>query len=433
MQVVSLLRRPLARDAGLVLLLVVLGLLLGVRTFFVGLDATKLIAYAGAGAWREVVLRWWLLALPAWGAVLLRRRWPLPAFLVATAAAMAHLLDPSRLTALPTQLAAAVTLYTLTSVTSSRRVGLAALAGALAVLYLAEVALALQFDRPAAGLAELLSPALSSGWPEVLQPALAAAIGPASLLGIAWAVGDSARSRHLHLATLEQRAADLERERDQRAALAVAAERARISRELHDVVAHGVTVMVVQAQGAEAALRNHPDRTAAALGNVIDTGRATLAEMRRLLSLARGERHGDPQLTPQPGVGTLSALIDQVRGAGTSVQLRVEGDPVPLPAAVDLSVYRIVQEALTNIRKHAGDGARATVRLAFQPAEVEIDVTDDGHGPPATIPATAAAANGNGLRGIAERVEALGGAVASGPRAGGGFGIHARLPLAAAP
>jgi signal transduction histidine kinase len=440
MPLVSLLRRSVVRDTGLVLLLAALGLFLGVRTFALTLDAQKLIGFTGSpAAWHREVLRWWLIALPALAAVPLRRRWPVPAFVVAAAAAAAHLLDPARLPPLPTELAAGVTLFTLAAVTSSRRVGMAALLGGLAALYLTEVGVVLRFGVPGASPEELADPCLSPWRPEVLHAALRTAIGPALALGTAWAVGDGVRTRRLHLATLEQRAADLARERDQRAALAVAAERTRISRELHDVVAHGISVMVVQAQGAEAALRSHPDRTAAALGNVIDTGRASLAEMRRLLGLARAEPDGDPGLAPQPGVGALPALIDQVRGAGTSVELRVEGDPVPLPAALDLSVYRIVQEALTNTRRHAGDGAHAMVRLAFQPALVEVEVADDGPGrstaaPPALLSAgTESGGVGNGLSGIAERVAALGGSVAAGPRDGGGFGVHAQLPLAAAP
>ena len=426
MQLVSLLRRPLARDAGLVLLLVALGLSLGVRTFLLGPDAAKLIQSAGLAAWNQSVLRWWLIALPGLGAVLLRRRWPFPAFLAAAAAATAHVLEPSHLAELPTRLAAMITLYTLASVTISRRAGLAALGGSLVCIYFADVALAVRTGTVGAG-----AVAASPWQSDILVGALSAAIEPALFLGIAWAAGDSTRSRRLHLAALEQRAADLERERDQRSALAVAAERARINRELHDVVAHGITVMVVQAQGAAAALDHHPDRSSVALANVIDTGRASLAEMRRLLGLAGGGLDGDPRLAPQPGVGALPALIDQVRGAGTPVELHVEGEPLPLPAAVDLSVYRIVQEALTNVRRHAGDSAHATVRLTFQSSEVEIEVADDGGGRAESRGVTPPAADGNGLRGIGERVGALGGSLDTGPRAGGGFGVHAHLPLAA--
>jgi signal transduction histidine kinase len=437
MQVISLFRRPLARDGGLVLLLVALALLLGVRPFALSPDALKRISAARSeAAWRHDLLRWWAIALPAFAAVPLRRRRPLPAFLVAAAAATAHMLDPSHLAELPTRLAAAITLYTLASVAGSRRVGAAAFGGALVVIYLVELHLVsaaalFALGGPAPGLAELGELTTSAGQSGVLLRALYDAIEPALFLGIAWAAGDSNRSRRLHLAALEQRAADLERERDQRSALAVAAERARINRELHDVVAHGITVMVVQAQGAAAALDNHPDRSSVALANVIDTGRASLAEMRRLLGLAGGGLDSDPRLAPQPGVGALPALIDQVRGAGTAVELRVEGEPVPLPAAVDLSVYRIVQEALTNVRRHAGDSAHATVRLTFQPNGVGIEVSDDGGGRAGSGGVTPPAADGNGLRGIGERVGALGGSLDTGPRTGGGFGVHAHLPLAA--
>jgi signal transduction histidine kinase len=187
-------------------------------------------------------------------------------------------------------------------------------------------------------------------------------------------------------------------------------------------VAHGISVMVVQAQGGAAALRNHPDRTATALANVIDTGRASLAEMRRLLGIVRGPETRTAQLAPQPGLGALPALIDQVRDTGTPVSLLVDGEPTILPASVDLSAYRIVQEALTNTIKHAGPGAAATVRLAFHPDELEIEVTDTGAARPDSL------VDGNGLRGIAERVRLLGGLVRAGPRTEGGFAVHARLP-----
>jgi signal transduction histidine kinase len=143
--------------------------------------------------------------------------------------------------------------------------------------------------------------------------------------------------------------------------------------------------------------------------------------MRRALSVIRSE----PHLAPQPGVNALPALIDQVRGAGTPVSLVIDGEPLGLPAAVDLTAYRIVQEALTNTRRHAGAGAQATVRLAYQPDLLEIEVADDGHG-------TSKPNGGNGLRGIVERVTALGGRVDAGPQSAGGFGIRAVLPTGAA-
>jgi signal transduction histidine kinase len=244
------------------------------------------------------------------------------------------------------------------------------------------------------------------------------------LLIAAYAVGDGMRSRRAHLAAVEQRTADLAREERQRAALAVAAERARITRELHDVVAHGMSVMVVQAQGAAAALDRHPERTATALHHVIETGRSSLAEMRRLLLAGRADPAGDAELAPLPGIGAVPALIDQLRSAGMRVDLHIEGVPDVVPASVDLSAYRIVQEALTNTLKHGGPKAGAWVRLEFSRDSLRVEVTDDGAGSP-----DCADGPGNGLRGIAERVAVLGGALETGRRQGGGFRLGATLPV----
>ncbi len=263
---------------------------------------------------------------------------------------------------------------------------------------------------------------------QTVGDAVSAAVGQAILvvlvLGLAFAVGDNVRRRRLHVRTLETRAADLEREQRQRIALATAAERARITRELHDVVAHGLSVMVVQAQGGAAALARHPDRTADALQNVITTGRASLDEMRRLLDLVRQEPSEGPQFAPQPGVGALPDLVDRMRAAGTKVTFAVHGEPVSLPASIDLTAYRIVQEALTNTIKHAGAGAAAAIRLDFRPDALAIEVRDDGTGGPAPL-----AAEGNGLRGIAERVGVLRGELTTGPAGSGGFLVLAELPL----
>jgi len=406
---------------GLALLLVVASVLLGARAFvLVPDDEKKFAALAIADAWRLYVLWWWLLALPAVAGLLIRRRWPLAAFLLAAASAAAHQLQPV-LRMLPMDLAVVITLYTFASLTRSRRASVATLAGALVAVCAVSFAGLFEVARIGPQLVQRPQPVGGIQWePNLLLDVFSVAAVPALLLGIAWAVGDNTRTRRLYQIALEQRAADLQRERDQRAALAVAAERARITRELHDVVAHGVSVMVVQAQAAAAAQQRHPEVTAEALVHVIDTGRGSLAEMRRVLGLRRDA----PLLEPQPGIGALPALIDEVRGAGTPVALQVDGDPVPLPAGVDLSAYRIVQEALTNTRKHAGAGARATVRLAFEPDRLEIEVADDGRVGPG--PSTS---DGSGLRGIEERVGALGGSVSTGPRPNGGFGIHAFLPI----
>jgi signal transduction histidine kinase len=243
----------------------------------------------------------------------------------------------------------------------------------------------------------------------------------------AFAVGDGLRSRRAHLAAVEQRTADLAREERQRAALAVAAERARITRELHDVVAHGMSVMVVQAQGAAAALERHPDRAADALRHVVDVGRSSLAEMRRLLAAGRADPAGDARLSPLPGIGDVPAVIDDLRLAGMRIELAVEGVPDAVPASVDLSAYRIVQEALTNTLKHAGPGAGARVLLTFHPDRVRVEVADDGVGL-----ADGADGRGNGLRGIAERVAMLGGVLETGSGDNGtGYRLAATLPLSA--
>jgi len=236
----------------------------------------------------------------------------------------------------------------------------------------------------------------------------------------AWAIGSGTRSRRAYLDELRARAVYLEREQGQRAVLAVAAERGRISRELHDVVAHGLSVMVIQAQGGAAALDNRPADTRAALDAIVKTGRDSLADMRRVLGTV-GEV--DDAWHPQPGLARLPALLAQVREAGTPVRLRIDGVPVPLPSTVDLSAYRIVQEALTNTMNHASAGASAEVVVTYAGSAVCVDVSDDGlgvgHGD----------GRGNGLRGMRERVKLLGGRLDAGPGPQGGFIVRVTLPI----
>jgi signal transduction histidine kinase len=242
---------------------------------------------------------------------------------------------------------------------------------------------------------------------------------------IAWLVGRDMRRRRQHVAVLVSRAERLEREREERAQLAVTEERARIARELHDVVAHGVSVIVAQAR-AGPHLVEDPERAAGVFRAIESSGRDALVELRRLLGILRSE---DEQLAigPQPGLDSLQSLLEQVRASGLPVELRVEGEPVHLPAGVDLSAYRIVQEALTNVVKHAG-ATCAEVVVRFGARALELDVRDDGRG---------AAAGGNGaghgLIGMRARVALYGGAIETGPRNGGGYVVHARLPLGDAP
>jgi signal transduction histidine kinase len=406
--------RALLIDAATAALLVAASILLGARTFALDPDLQKaIIAFDLRDSWEGQVWLWWIAGLPAIWALLKRRKWPVVAYVVAVGVAAVHRLDPD-LGLLPLDLAAPITLYTLASLAAYRRTGLVALAGGLAALCVV-VAGGWEFDPIVPG-----SQPSTTDVP-LLDNATTAAI-PALLLGMAWALGDNARTRRLHLGTLQQRAADLQRERDHRAKLAVAAERARITRELHDVVAHSMSVMVIQAQAAEAALPPGSDIAGRALTHVIGTGRASLAEMRRLLGIVRAGPDESQPLDPPLGIAALPDLIDQARSSGTPVALQVDGEPAVLPAAVDLSVYRIVQEALTNTRRHAGAGVPATVAVMFRPAHLGIEITDEGT-------KSTMDGDGHGLRGLVERVVALGGTITTGPRPGGGFGVHALLPL----
>jgi signal transduction histidine kinase len=392
---------------------------------------------------------WWILAAPLVIGLLIRRRWPLLAFVLASIGATAHHVDPNVGFEL-LDLAVPLTLYTLASRSRSRRTGAVALGSALVCVGLVSLFHVMiesnarppvdaavsenpgVYKDPAKyadpGTIALGKPKASPEPPPTMGDLVSAAagqgLGVMLALGLAVAVGDSVRSRRAHLRSVEQRAADLEREQRQRVALATAAERARITRELHDVVAHSLSVIVVQAQGAAAALERRPDRTAEALQNVISTGRDSLAEMRRLLDLVRRDPTEDPELAPRLGVGSLPELVDRVRAAGTPVSFAIDGEPVPLPAGVDLSAYRIAQEALTNTIKHAGAGATASLRLDFQADGLVIEVSDDGVGGP--VPPDGA---GTGLRGIAERIAMLGGESAVGPTPLAGFRVWARLPL----
>jgi signal transduction histidine kinase len=212
------------------------------------------------------------------------------------------------------------------------------------------------------------------------------------------------------------------REREVATRDAVAAERAAIARELHDVVAHHMSVMVVQAGAARAVGERDPAATAEALRQIEASGRTGLAEMRRLLEVLKAEEDGDGR-APQPGLARLTELLDAMRASGLPVQAVVEGAPRALSPGVDLSAYRIVQEALTNSLRHAG-GASARVVVRYEPDALELEIADDGPGPPADPEAS----GGHGLIGMRERVQLFGGELEAGPRPGGGFLVRARLP-----
>lgn len=250
---------------------------------------------------------------------------------------------------------------------------------------------------------------------------------------LAWVLGDSVRTRRAYYLQLEERARRLEKEREAQAKVAVAAERARIARELHDVVAHNVSVMVVQADGAAYVLDTAPDQARTALETISGTGRQALAEMRRLLGVLRtgdGARRDGDAYVPQPGVEQLADLVEQVRTAGLTVDFKVEGDPRPLPSGVELTAYRIIQEALTNSRKHGGPDVGANVRLNYGEDELTVIAEDDGRGARRELYEEGGDDGpGHGLIGMRERVGMVGGALEAGPRPGGGFRISAALPL----
>jgi signal transduction histidine kinase len=250
---------------------------------------------------------------------------------------------------------------------------------------------------------------------------LADVVGEWLSLGGVWLLGRWVRQRRRRTDDLEQHAADLEADREALAQEAVAEERARIAREMHDAVAHSVSVMVLQAGAAEHVLSTSPERARESLQTIQDTGREAIVELRRMLGLLRAPV-GDASLAPQPGVARLDALLGQVRAAGLPVELTVEGHPRRLPPGVDRSAYRIVQEGLTNTLKHAGP-AHATVTLRYGDRALELEVLDDGRG------SNDADGSGFGLVGMRERAALYGGELDAGARPGGGYALRARLPL----
>ena len=236
-----------------------------------------------------------------------------------------------------------------------------------------------------------------------------------------WGLGAALRERTHRADRLESHAELLDREREREAREAVLEERARIARELHDVVAHSVSVMVVQNGVVRRRIGAERPEEAGLLEEVEQIGREALAEMRRLLGLLRAENE-EPNLAPQPGMAALPALVEQVREAGLPVELELEGEQQQLAAGLDLAAYRIVQEALTNALKHAA-GAATRIRIRYAPRRLELAVDDDGPGAPAID------GNGHGLVGMRERAELYRGTLEAGPRAGGGFSVRAELPL----
>jgi signal transduction histidine kinase len=244
-----------------------------------------------------------------------------------------------------------------------------------------------------------------------------------------WIFGDSVAYRRAHNAWLEERARQAEAERDARAQLAAAAERSRIAREMHDIIAHNLAVIVGLADGGLYAAARSPQRSSQALGAIASTGREALSELRRLLGvLTENDNDRAADLAPQPGLTDLDALLDRVRSAGLPVRAVMQGDPGGLSEGQQLTVYRIVQEALTNTLKHAGPAATAEVILGYADGAVDVQVTDTGLGAAAGSPD----GSGQGLHGMRERAAVYDGTLRAGPGAHGGWRVEAHLPAPAA-
>jgi signal transduction histidine kinase len=307
---------------------------------------------------------------------------------------------------LAAQLAPLVAIYSLVAYGSSRRLELLGLAVAL----VGGVFVSFRATLPGA----LDNVVLGS-------TAIAAQVLLAALLG------DRRRSRYAQLQALRELNRLLAVERDQEATIAAARERARIARELHDVVAHSLSVMVLQADGGRYAAAQDPDAAAGALARISDTGREALAQMRRLLGVLRVGDEQDPGrggFAPQPGVAELDALVQRVAESGLPAELHVQGRPRALPGGVDVTVYRVVQEALTNVLKHAGPAGHVEVVLRYLEDAVEVAVRDDGQ----AVPAGYGDGGGQGLLGMRERAELHGGTLTAGPLPERGYEVQLRVP-----
>jgi signal transduction histidine kinase len=248
---------------------------------------------------------------------------------------------------------------------------------------------------------------------------------PLAYFGLAGGLGAFVRQRALRMSAVEDRAVALEERLEREAELAAAEERARIARELHDVVAHGLSLMVVQAEAAEELMDRAPGDARRRLHRVQDTGRQSLGEMRRLLDVLRAAATDVPGTAPQPSLGRLQELVDDAAAGGLQVHVTSDGELGDLPLGIELTAFRIVQEALTNTRRHAR-ATRADVRLARGPGLLALEVTDDGVGP-------AGSRAGHGLIGMRERVALYGGTLTTGAGPTGGFRVAAELPLEEAP
>lgn len=240
-----------------------------------------------------------------------------------------------------------------------------------------------------------------------------------------WLLGDSLQTRRAYASQLEERERMLARERQDRTRAALAEERARIARELHDIVAHSVSVMVLQANAGERIVGSRPDEAARNFAAIQTTGRDALAELRRMLGVLRDSEGKDGTREPQPGLADVDRLVEAARQSGVDTTIRIDGDTASLPEAVQLQAYRIIQEALTNTLRHGG-ASRADIRVRRQPGNLDVEVVDDGR---QVEPLPETTETGHGLIGMRERVQLFGGELQVGPRPEGGFRVSARFAL----
>jgi signal transduction histidine kinase len=240
------------------------------------------------------------------------------------------------------------------------------------------------------------------------------------------AAGIVIRNRQRIFVDTERRAAAAEADRLAEAERAVVRERSRIAREMHDVVAHGMSVIAVQAAAGREIVHVNPDKAAEVFARIESIGRESLVELRRMLGVLRDSADEDASLSPQPGIGDIATAVAESSASGVTTELLIDGEQRAVAPGVALAAFRIVQEALTNVRKHAGKSASATVRISYEPSNLIVEVTDDGRGAATSLSTTGA---GHGLIGMRERVEIYGGELASGPRVGGGFSVRAVLPI----
>ncbi|MEU5530399.1 sensor histidine kinase [Micromonospora chersina] len=296
-------------------------------------------------------------------------------------------------------------------------------------------------DGILAGIVAAIGVLLASAEMPDTAPWWAGALYYGLITGAVWLVGLNVRTRRLYVLSLEERAATLEREREAESRAAVAEERTRIARELHDVVAHSMAVMIVQADGVRFTIDRDPAAAREAAKVVADTGRQALEEMRRLVGVLREPSRPEPTAAPdgtldavpahrRPALVELPDLLDRFRAAGLRITDTAGGTPVALPPGLELTVYRVVQESLTNALKHAGVGAAVELRLDWSADAVVVRAVDDGRGRPVVRPAPS---GGHGLVGMRERVGVYDGSLAAGPTLGGGWRVEARLPLPSAP